>query len=145
MTFHSRVSIGVAAALLLLPACAGGEDVTTLLDGTSVDVSMTDIAYDLGPTRVTTGSTITFRFTNRGATTHEAVVGDEDVQQEHADEMGDMGGMGGAGDVPSVSLEPGETGELVVTFDEPGTVLIGCHEPGHYEAGMVATIVVGDG
>jgi uncharacterized cupredoxin-like copper-binding protein len=28
------------------------------------------------------------------------------------------------------------------TFSERGTTLIGCHEPGHYEDGMVASIVV---
>ena len=37
---------------------------------------------------------------------------------------------------------PGATGELVYTFTRPGTVLIGCHEPGHYALGMRAVITV---
>ena len=39
---------------------------------------------------------------------------------------------------PSVSLEPGETGEILMTFDgawSDGTI-IGCHVPGHWAAGM---------
>lgn len=28
------------------------------------------------------------------------------------------------------------------TFTEPGTVLIGCHQPGHYSAGMKGTVTV---
>jgi uncharacterized cupredoxin-like copper-binding protein len=32
--------------------------------------------------------------------------------------------------------------ELKHAFTESGTVLLGCHEPGHWEAGMKATITV---
>lgn len=28
------------------------------------------------------------------------------------------------------------------TFEETGQLLAGCHEPGHYDGGMVATIVI---
>ena len=36
----------------------------------------------------------------------------------------------------SITLEPGDTGELTRTFDEAGTLEIGCHQPGHHDAGM---------
>jgi len=42
----------------------------------------------------------------------------------------------------SIFVAPGATGELVYTFTRPGTVLIGCHEPGHYALGMRAVITV---
>ena len=42
----------------------------------------------------------------------------------------------------AVEVAPGETATLVYTFDEPGTLLIGCHVPGHYAAGMKGTITV---
>jgi uncharacterized cupredoxin-like copper-binding protein len=29
-----------------------------------------------------------------------------------------------------------------VTFDEPGNVLFACHQPGHYDGGMVGTITM---
>ncbi|MEA2026476.1 MAG: plastocyanin/azurin family copper-binding protein [Chloroflexota bacterium] len=41
-----------------------------------------------------------------------------------------------------MSLEPGVSVEVVATFDEAGEMLIGCHVPGHWEAGMRGTITV---
>jgi uncharacterized cupredoxin-like copper-binding protein len=38
----------------------------------------------------------------------------------------------------------GETGRVTMTFDFAQRLLIGCHEPGHYEAGMVGSIDVVD-
>ena len=49
-------------------------------------------------------------------------------------------GDGESGD--AVTVDPGETGDLTRRFDEPAEVMIGCHEPGHYESGMVATVTV---
>ena len=37
---------------------------------------------------------------------------------------------------------PGESKGLEHTFATAGSVLIGCHEPGHYAGGMVATVAV---
>lgn len=41
-----------------------------------------------------------------------------------------------------VSVEAGQTGELTFAFAKTGRLIIGCHETGHYEAGMKGTIVV---
>ncbi|HZD22712.1 MAG TPA: hypothetical protein VE569_04835 [Acidimicrobiia bacterium] len=43
---------------------------------------------------------------------------------------------------PPRTASPGEIRTLTWTFTEADTVLIGCHEPGHYLAGMKATINV---
>ena len=40
------------------------------------------------------------------------------------------------------TVEPDETGEITHTFAEGDRLLIGCHEPGHYEAGMHGTITI---
>ena len=45
-------------------------------------------------------------------------------------------------DSDATVVQPGQTGPMTHTFTESGTVLIGCHEPGHWEAGMKATIKV---
>jgi uncharacterized cupredoxin-like copper-binding protein len=51
------------------------------------------------------------------------------------------GGM--AHDEPDgISVDPGGSKVLEHTFAAAGTVLIGCHEPGHYAGGMVATVAV---
>lgn len=51
--------------------------------------------------------------------------------------------MGDEDEGDGITLEPGESGELTHTFDEAGTIEIGCHQPGHYDAGMRANITVG--
>lgn len=40
----------------------------------------------------------------------------------------------------SISIPPGETADLTWKFTDPGSLQFGCHEPGHYEGGMVGTI-----
>jgi uncharacterized cupredoxin-like copper-binding protein len=39
-------------------------------------------------------------------------------------------------------VAPGETEEITWTFTDAGGTLYGCHEPGHYEGGMVGSIEV---
>jgi uncharacterized cupredoxin-like copper-binding protein len=39
-------------------------------------------------------------------------------------------------------VAPGKKAALVRTFDQPGQVLIGCHQPGHYTGGMRLTVTV---
>lgn len=39
-------------------------------------------------------------------------------------------------------IEPGQTITLAWTFAAPGAYQLACHEPGHYEAGMVEAIAV---
>jgi uncharacterized cupredoxin-like copper-binding protein len=54
-----------------------------------------------------------------------------------------MAGGGMGHDEPNgISVEPGETKELIRTFEAPGETLAGCHEAGHYAAGMKAAITV---
>jgi uncharacterized cupredoxin-like copper-binding protein len=53
-----------------------------------------------------------------------------------------MGGMMMHGDPNSVLLEPGRTGEVVLTFLEPMDLQIACNVPGHAEGGMVGMLTV---
>lgn len=134
----------------------------------TIEITMNDIAFEPTAVTVSEGETITFVFTNDGAIRHEAVFGDTAVQEEHEAEMaaGDMdmdsdsdmdesdeAGHDEAADgeaaeddhdesVPSISLEPGATGELEVTFDDDHEMIIGCHEPGHWAAGMRVDVTV---
>jgi uncharacterized cupredoxin-like copper-binding protein len=107
-------------------------------------VTLTDtLRIEPAAMTVPAGAPITFVVTNTGAIDHEFTVGDEEVQDEHEQEMIDMGGTPMNHDLEnSITVAPGETKELVYTFDAPGTSLAGCHVPGHYPAGMKATINV---
>jgi uncharacterized cupredoxin-like copper-binding protein len=109
---------------------------------TRIEVSLTDeMRIEPDEMTVPVGQPVTFVVTNVGAIDHEFFVGDEAAQQEHEEEMA-MGGMQHDEEM-GVSVAPGQTEELTLTFAEAGTTLAGCHEPGHYPAGMKATISVG--
>lgn len=94
---------------------------------------------------VSVGETITFEVTNRGALDHDFVIGDQQTQQGHAAGM-EGGSHHPTHDAPNaIVLRPGETREVTWRFTRAGVLLAGCHEPGHYSGGMVATITVVDG
>ncbi len=86
---------------------------------------------------MSTPATIEFRFVNVGKIAHDEVIGDEEPQLEHGVEMAEMDGASEHSDEePALVPQPNESGELSYTFSEPGAYQIGCHQPGHYEAGM---------
>ena len=133
----------VGALLILAVGCAGPAASTPPTAASNrVTVSLTD-AMRIEPEQMTVpaGQPITFVVTNTGAVDHEFTVGDEEVQDAHEQEMLDMPGMAHDED-NSIIVPPGETKELVYTFDAAGSSLAGCHIPGHYPAGMKATITI---
>lgn len=92
------------------------------------------------------GETVRFEVTNVGQARHEFFVGDATAHEDHAAEMREMANDAMGHDEPGLlTLEAGETGTLDYAFADAGQLLIGCHEPGHYEAGMVADITVHPG
>ena len=110
----------------------------------TVTVTMSDNAYTPKNISAKAGESVTFKFVNDGQMTHEAYIGSEKDQEDHAAEM--MGGDGGhsmnmSGD-GVVTVKRGQDATLTQTFDESGTVVIGCHQPGHWESGMKATVTV---
>jgi uncharacterized cupredoxin-like copper-binding protein len=110
--------------------------------GKPVAVVMKDDSFLPDHLSLKQGETVTFRFTNSGAQLHEAVIGNEDAQAQ-AEMAMQHGGHSGMSMTNTVEVKPGTTGELTMTFDKAGDVLIGCHQPGHYAAGMRATVTVG--
>lgn len=112
----------------------------------TIEIDMLDtLRFEPDSVDVQAGETITFVLTNSGAIAHEFLIGDEEFQEEHAEEMAEMMDEGAAehGDTPNgLEVGPGETAELTWTFTEEGELLYGCHEPGHYQGGMVGTINV---
>ena len=120
-----------------------GEPGIAVLADRVIEIETTDtLRFDPGALEVALGETITFRVTNNGLAAHDYTLGDQATQTEHGAMMAQMGGMTMPDEPNAVVLQVGETKELTWTFTVPGEVLIGCHQPGHYEAGMVATITV---
>lgn len=121
------------------------DDVTAQDVDRVVDVDMQDIAFSAEQLQFTVGERVRFVFENTGAAPHEALIGDLHLQEEHETDMAEGNGHddgGHHGDMSMISLEPGETGELVHEFTEPGEFWIGCHVPGHWDAGMRTSITV---
>jgi uncharacterized cupredoxin-like copper-binding protein len=135
-------------------ACGGGGDSETAAVGDgdadrTVEIEMVDIAFEPAELEVEAGETVRFVFENTGKAAHDAFVGDIAAQGDHEREMREAeedDGHGGGHDEndaeDAITVEPGETGELTYTFDESGSLEIGCHQPGHYEAGMKIDVTV---
>lgn len=113
-------------------------------DGYVVEVSMVEFGYVLDRDTVPAGEPVTFRFANEGQIEHEAMFGSVHQQEEFAssDGHGDHGSEGHHGEIAAITLDAENAGEMVMVFEAPGEVLIGCHLPGHWDAGMVASFEV---
>lgn len=130
-----------AVAAVGLTACgSSGTTSGTLSAPRTMQIEMRDIAFSPTTVDVKAGETVRFVFANKGAVTHDALIGNSDAQVAHEAEMREMQGMdqghGADGDESAVTVEPGKTGEITHTFTDGDELLIGCHEEGHYAAGM---------
>lgn len=143
-----RLALVLAGLAVLLAACSTQATSTGFAEADrSVAVSMSDdMRYNPEAFEFLAGQTIRFIVTNAGRARHEFFVGDVAAHEEHAAEMREMTGGSMGHDEPGLLiLEGGQSGTLDYTFSEAGRLFVGCHEPGHYEAGMVADIVVHPG
>jgi uncharacterized cupredoxin-like copper-binding protein len=75
---------------------------------------------------------------NRDPIDHEFIIGDEHVQLVHEE-----GTEAHHGARPGeISIPAGETRTTAYTFDEDGSLIFGCHLPGHYSYGMRGEITI---
>jgi uncharacterized cupredoxin-like copper-binding protein len=137
----------VAAVVLFVAACGSGDDSADQASdndsaGRIVQVEMVDIAFHPAAVTVAKGEKVTFRFSNKGKIAHDAFIGNADEQAAHEGQMRDDGDMHHGDDEKALTVAPGKTGALTHTFDEAGTIEIGCHQPGHYTAGMKIAVTV---
>jgi len=108
----------------------------------TIQVAMADtMRFTPDRIEVRRGQTVTFVVRNRGRSMHEFVIGTLPALDEHAHLMKQNPGM--EHDEPYMAhVGPGRTQRLHWTFTEAGVYHAGCLIPGHWEAGMKATIVV---
>ena len=132
----------IAIAAVGLTACGNSSTTAgTKSAPRTVKIEMRDTAFSPGKVDIKAGETVRFVFTNDGALTHDAFIGNKAAQVDHEMEMRQMGGMGHNGHDPmsdedATTVKPGKTGEITYTFGASSKLLIGCHEEGHYAAGM---------
>ena len=140
---HRLVAVLSLPALILLAACGSGDDEAPLAsagEDRTIEITMRDIAFSPDKVDVRAGEKIRFVFANRGSLTHDAFIGDAAAQDQHEKDMRSGHDHGEGSN--AITLKPGKKAQLVHTFDRPGQLLIGCHEPGHYPGGMKVTVNV---
>lgn len=91
--------------------------------------------------RVKKGQTVRLLVRNGGQLPHEVVIGTMDDLKKHAALTRRNGE--GALEAPNIArVEPGATGRIDWQFTKAGEFYYGCLTPGHFDAGMIGTIVV---
>jgi uncharacterized cupredoxin-like copper-binding protein len=145
----------IAAPILALvtAACGGGGEDNPAMEAPpakAVEIKMVDMAFQPTTFSAQRGERVEFVFRNEGQLPHDAFIGDSAAQADHESKMRQKEGSGGGGhdmkdgdkDKDAVTVEPGKTERLTYTFERTGTVEIGCHQPGHYAAGMKVAVTV---
>jgi len=91
--------------------------------------------FKLSPSTITLSKpgTYAFKAVNKGSTEHNLRIAGEGVKSE--------GGEVGEAELER-NLDPGESGVLTVTFQEPGTYEMYCPIIGHRLAGMKGEVVI---
>jgi uncharacterized cupredoxin-like copper-binding protein len=139
--YSSRVVLLILAVVLAAATAACASSSGTKADRT-VSVDMRRTSFEPPSVSARSGETIEFRFTNDDETTHEAYIGNSAAQADHEAEMTGGGGHDMHGADNAVTVEPGKTKTLTYAFSSPTALIIGCHEKGHYAAGMKMTVAI---
>jgi uncharacterized cupredoxin-like copper-binding protein len=127
---------GGAAAALVAVALLGGSSGST---ERTVEITIRHSRFLPANLEVAPGTTVTFVLRNTDPIDHEFILGDENAQGRH-----ETGTETHHGAKPGeISVLAGGEASTSYTFSEPGTVLIGCHLPGHYAYGMRGSVRVG--
>lgn len=140
---RSRLAAPLAPALaLIVGACGAGASSSDDEDVRTIEVTALD-SFRFEPSVVTVSATESVRFVviNEGQLQHEFLLGTEE-EQEAAEAAGEHEGGHAGAEFDVVVVEPGQREETIVTIKDHDPLLFACHVPGHYEAGMVGTVVV---
>lgn len=139
--------IAIVGLGFLLVACspsAGRRDVPAGTDRV-VELSMTGMHFVPDRVEVKAGELVAFVVTNPNDIPHELYIGTEADQMAHR-AMHMAVASAGQAQIPhggyGIYLAPHETGVVSYRFDTAGEIMLGCHLPGHWEAGMRAVVVV---
>lgn len=127
--------ITLALLALALSGCGGGGGGSS----TTINVTLTDFQFNPNTFTVPAGAQITLHATNNGAVQHSFIImkkGDE-IKEQFTE--ADMANAFWA----EKMIDPGQT--VTDTFtapSDPGEYQIVCHVAGHFQAGMVAKLIV---
>jgi uncharacterized cupredoxin-like copper-binding protein len=108
----------------------------------TIEIAMTDdMRFTPDRIEIRQGEMVKFVVKNGGKTLHELVLGTKPELDKHAALMVKFPGME-HDESHMVHVKPRKSEPLVWNFNRPGEFQFACLIPGHYQAGMVGTIVV---
>jgi uncharacterized cupredoxin-like copper-binding protein len=123
-----------AAALVPMAGCGRGAHAS---EPQTVEITIHHSRFIPAAVHVRPGVTVRFVVRNTDPIEHELIVGDAATQQLH--EVGTDVLHQGPG---AVSVSPGTTAQTNYTVPTSGSLLFGCHLPGHWAYGMRGTITI---
>ncbi len=108
----------------------------------TIEIGMSDqMRFNPDQLEVKQGETIRFVHRNEGKLLHEFVLGTQVDLDAHAAMMAKFPGM--QHDEPYMAhVGPGQSGEIIWTFNRAGEFDFACLIAGHYQAGMVGKVRV---
>ncbi len=114
---------------------AGGPGKATDVTRT-VRIDFGDTAFTVKQIQVQAGETIRFVITSKSSIRHEFVIASHDEHLEHRKMMQEMAGMEMDDEPNAITVDPGQTKELIWKFGKDKDVEFACDIPGHAEQGM---------
>lgn len=145
-TWGTGRSIALAAGVTLVLVGAGHAVESASATGgeilgpgvVTVEMDLRHSRFEPAGLRVRAGTVVRFEVDNLDPIHHELIVGPSEVHATHAEGAHHLHPP-----IPGeLSLGPLEDGMTFYEFDEPGTVAMACHLPGHVEHGMVGSVEV---
>jgi uncharacterized cupredoxin-like copper-binding protein len=156
------MAVALAGLGVIVAACSAGPTTTPLIaPGSSahpreVNIVARDYVFSPPAVDLVPGETVLLHVVNGGLEAHEAIIGDQAVQD--AWELAEANAPpAGPGRTPAISVPPDvaglritvRSGERVdATWTVPsdpatvGALIVGCHIPGHYAKGMQVPVRV---
>jgi len=126
--------VGLALAVVPMTGCGGA----ARAEGPqTVNITIHHSRFVPSALQVRPGATVRFVVRNTDPIEHEFIVGDEATQQLHEVGTDTLHQSPGA-----VSVRAGATAQTTYTFPTSGSLLFGCHLPGHWAYGMRGTITI---
>ena len=145
--FRTVSGIGAVAVLLgAMAACSPAPPIPSGADRV-IEIDIDGMSFVPDRLEVSRGETVAFVVNNPDDIIHELFVGTEQDQRAHRAQH-----LGAAEAdqilIPhlgyGIYVDARGSGVLTYHFAQAGEFMIGCHLPGHWEAGMVAYITVTD-
>lgn len=108
----------------------------------TIKIDMTDsMHFNPARIKIKQGDTIRFLVKNSGKIKHELILGSLKTLKEHGESMKNSPNMAHV-EPNMVTVDPGQSSELIWQFTHIGKVHFACLQPGHYDAGMAGAILV---